>query len=252
MTTKKELAAKALAQGEDRFTALCGTHGETLHYTKGHHACVQCCSERSQQAHARRVATPEGRAARSKYQRERRKIPEVRDATNEYQRRYNADRKAIDPAFLGATRERVMANQWRKATGAKTMPAAYALEQAAIRQVYAECPKGHHVDHRVPKQAVDCAGNLVAIGLHCIANLQTIPQSLNLRKASFFDPDNFRDQRPANAFPGGAWDPALTEREWSHIELLVRRYGEDRDTCVRVVQEQVANQHRAFLTAVGE
>ncbi|MDR5787874.1 hypothetical protein P9281_15180 [Caballeronia sp. LP003] len=105
---------EALARGEDRFTAVCKNHGETEHYSKAHNVCVQCSAERNQRAHAERVSTPEGKAARSKYQRERREIPEVRDATNEYQRRYNADRKAADPAFLGAVRERVMAHQWRK------------------------------------------------------------------------------------------------------------------------------------------
>jgi hypothetical protein len=132
------------------------------------------------------------------------------------------------------------------------MPAAYASEQEAIRRVYARCPLGHHVDHRVPKKAVNYRGKLVAVGLHSFANLQVVPERLNLMKATFFDPDNFRDQRPANAHPGGAWDPELTEREWSHVELLVRRYGEDRDTCVRAIQEQVASQHRAFLAAVNE
>jgi len=135
-------------------------------------------------------------------------------------------------------------------TGAKAMPAAYAAEQAAIRHVYARCPKGHHVDHLVPKVALDFQRKPVATGLHAFANLQVIPERLNLRKASFFDPDNFRDQRPANAHPGGAWDPELTEREWSHVELLVRRYGEDRETTVRAAQAEVARQHQAYLAAL--
>ena len=50
-----------------------------------------------------------------------------------------------------------------------------------------------------------------------------------------------------NAFPGGAWDPELTEREWARVELLVRRYGCDRNALVRTIQAQVARQHQTYL-----
>lgn len=246
--TKKQTAAEAVARGDTRFTWTCKAgHGETEHYSKGHGACVKCCAERNRRGHAERMSTPEGREARSEYQRGRRSIPEVREATNTYQRSYNATRKAQDPAYLGASRARVAAYRWRRETTAKAMPAAYAYEQAAIRRIYAECPEDHHVDHLTPQKATDSQGTVVANGLHCLANLRAIPQSLNLKKAAFFDPDNFRDQRPANAFPGGAWDPELTERERAQVDLLVHRYGCDRGTCVRTIQTQVARQHTIYL-----
>ncbi|CAB4050204.1 hypothetical protein [Paraburkholderia phenoliruptrix] len=245
--TKKAAMAEARERGEDRFVWTCKAHGDTAHYSKAHGACVECTVERNRRAHARRVATSEGREARRGYQRERRSIPGVRESTNAYQRQYDENRRAADPAYLGASRERVTAHQWRKATGAKVMPAWYSAEQVAIRRVYAECPEGHHVDHLVPKVAQDYSGNTVAVGLHCLANLQVVPQRLNLKKSTFFDPDNVREQRPANAFPGGAWDPELTEREWARVELLVRRYGCDRNALVRTIQAQVARQHQTYL-----
>jgi hypothetical protein len=249
--TKQAKAVAARERGEDRFLWICKTHGETAHYSKSQAACVKCCAERSKRDHARRVATPEGREARRNSRRERRSIPEVRDATNAYHRRYNESRKAADPDFLGAARERVTAYQWRKATGAKVMPAAYSVEQTAIRRVYAECPPELAVDHLVPKKAKDLRGEVVAIGLHTLSNLRAIPPYLNGMKATHFDPDNCRDQRPANAYPGGAWDPALTEQEWAGVELLVRRYGCDRDESVRTVQAQVARQREAYLASLA-
>ncbi|MDR5830102.1 hypothetical protein P9250_19705 [Caballeronia sp. LP006] len=246
--TKKEAAAQARAAGEKRFMWACEQHGETAHYSNAREACVECCAERNRLGHARRMATPGGPEARNKKQRERRSNPEVRDAVNAYHRDYERSRKANDPSFLGAAREHVIAHQWRKMTGAKAMPAGYAAEQSAIRRVYAECPEGHHVDHLIPRVAKDIGGNLVAVGLHSLANIRAVPQRLNLKKASFFDPDNFRDQRPANAFPGGAWDPELTEQEWSQVALVVLRYGEDRETAVRTIQAQIARQHQAALS----
>ncbi|MEM5387635.1 hypothetical protein VSR68_29105 [Paraburkholderia phymatum] len=125
------------------------------------------------------------------------------------------------------------------------MPANYATEREEMRKIYAECPEGHQVDHRTPAVAKDFHGTHVASGLHTLINLAPVPQRLNRMKASYFDPDNFRDQRPANAFPGGACDPELTEQEWSLVQLLVCRYGMDRAEAVRTLQTQIAEQRQA-------
>ncbi|HEP6278461.1 TPA: hypothetical protein VDA67_001897 [Burkholderia vietnamiensis] len=249
-TTKKAAAAEAVANGQRYFTWGCEEHGETEHYSKAHGACVKCCSERNRRGHAHRMSTREGREARRDYQRERRSDPEGRDAYNSYQRSYNTTRKAQDPAYLGASRARVAAHRWRRETTAKAMPATYAREQEAIRLIYTECPEDHHVDHLTPQKATDSQGNVVANGLHCLANLRAVPQRLNLKKAAFFDPDNFRDQRPANAFPGGAWDPEPTETEWSLIQLA-HYHGSPVEESLRVLRESLGAQARAHEERVA-
>lgn len=249
MTTKKQRAIEALEQGEERFTAVCRKHGETEHYSKGGGRCAQCAAEHSMRTYVKRMATPEGREGRRTYQRAIRSTPEKRDAINAYMSSYNRTRKAIDPAYVGDNKERVSANQWRRKTGAKSMPAAYAADQAAIRRVFAECPKGYHIDHLTPTLARDHRRKHVATGLHCSANLLAVSKPWNLKKGAYFDPDNIRDQRPANAYPGGAWDPELTESEWSLVQLMVLRYGEDRETSVRTIQAQIARQHAAAVDA---
>ena len=51
----------------------------------------------------------------------------------------------------------------------------------AIKEIYANCPQGHHVDHIIPLYAVRGRKH-VACGLHCEANLQYLPASENKRK----------------------------------------------------------------------
>lgn len=231
--TKKAAASAARERGADRFLWTCKHHGETEHHSSNQQ-CVTCKAMDGKRRNQRRSADPQ-----------------ALESWNAYQRRYASNRRAKDPAYLGERRETFAALAWKAATGATDFPASYRSERQGLRQIYAECPRGHHVDHLVPKVAIDYGGKHVAVGLHCIANLQAVPQRLNLKKASFFDPDNFREQRPANAYPGGAWDPELTEREWSKVELLVRRYGEDRETSVRTLQADIARQYQVHLAALA-
>ncbi|HEF4840212.1 TPA: hypothetical protein SAO52_004997 [Burkholderia vietnamiensis] len=227
--TKKEAAAAARQRGESRFTAVCKRHGEAAHYASNS-ACVSCLVESSAE-----------RAAK------RKQDPEAREICNAQTRNRNARRMVSDPAYIGERRAHSAARTWRRDTKATAMPASYATEREEMRKRYAALPSGHQMDHCTPKKAQDFQGNHVASGLHTLSNLQPVPQRLNGMKSAQFDPDNFRDQRPANAFPGGAWDPELTEQEWARAELLVRRYGHDRDATVRDIQAQIARQHAIYL-----
>jgi hypothetical protein len=219
--TKKQAAEQARERREKTFSAVCKHHGETLHYANPtRQDCVACSTEK----YAKRTGTPEARKAYNDYYRERTR-------TNEHRR--------------GQQRATSAAQSWSASTGGPT-PVYSASEQETLNAFYAAMPKGHHGDHLTPKKAKDFRGKRVASGLHNRSNLQSVPARLNLKKSTYFDPDNFRDQRPANALPGGAWDPELTEQEWSRVELMVRRYGEDRAAAVAAIQAQIARSYEAF------
>lgn len=60
----------------------------------------------------------------------------------------------------------------------KTLPEAH---KRLIRDFYANCPPGHHVDHIVPIRHPDVSG------LHVIWNLQYLPALENIRKGNKFE-----------------------------------------------------------------
>jgi hypothetical protein len=217
MTINKAAAARAAkAAGLKTFTAHCKRHGETTHNSSG----AQCVACKAAQ-YAQTVATPEAREALNEYWR-------ARFVTSSNRR--------------GKIRENTAAKDYCRVTGGN-LPASYASEREPLQAIYAAVPEDHQADHLTPKIAKDFRGTHVASGLHTVTNIKAIPRCLNIRKRSYFDPDNFREQRPANAFPGGQWDSELTEQEWSRVELLVRHYGADRDTTVRAIQAQITRQH---------
>lgn len=56
-------------------------------------------------------------------------------------------------------------------------------QNARIKQIYFDCPKGFHVDHIVPLKAKDpITREHIACGLHVPWNLQILPKALNLKK----------------------------------------------------------------------
>jgi hypothetical protein len=224
--SKSVLAREAKERGESRFTWTCERHGETDHYSSSHGACVKCCSDRSRQAHAQRVATPEGRKARNAYQRERRSIPDVRDAINAYHRGYDESRKALDPSYAAQMRAKaVNANAIRRMRELKpprpetAMPSKETLRECA--ELVRHFPADAEVDHAIPlKGFLPGTKEWVVSGLHVPCNLEPMEARSNNRKNSWFDPEApLEFQKPRNSFPGGQF-----HGEIGQIELM--RYTE--------------------------
>lgn len=58
-------------------------------------------------------------------------------------------------------------------------------EQHLIKDFYANCPEGYHVDHEIPlSHPLDC-------GLHCLANLQYLTGADNLAKSNSWNQDQY-------------------------------------------------------------
>lgn len=222
-TSKSALAREAKARGERWFRAACIHHGEQQHYASDRH-CVVCTEERNKTTNAKTLeryrGDPEYRARwrerATGARRKRRDDPEYREAEYAKERERRTQRFASSEDFRGRKREAVAANIWRKATGG-TLPGWYGLERKAIQWKYGTLPEGFEADHSVPKIAKDSEGNHVATGLHCWANVTAMPKAVNSLKRNKFSPDANRAQRPANRFPGGAFDPTPTEHERSLI-----------------------------------
>jgi hypothetical protein len=121
----------------------------------------------------------------------------------------------------------------------------YSLEQEDIRKLYADLRKGFEIDHAIPKKAEDAEGAHKASGLHCWANLVETYGKVNREKATRFNPDRNRDQRPANRFPGGAFDPEPIEREWALIRQNVEM-GTPEAESLRTLRETLDARARAY------
>jgi hypothetical protein len=67
-------------------------------------------------------------------------------------------------------------NAQRRATKLRAMPKW--ADIAAIKAIYAQCPKGYHVDHIYPLKGKNVCG------LHVAENLQILPAQDNLRKSN--------------------------------------------------------------------
>lgn len=64
----------------------------------------------------------------------------------------------------------------RRASKKQAMPEW--VDRTKLKQVYKNCPKGHHVDHIIPLK------NEIVCGLHVPWNLQYLPASDNIRKGN--------------------------------------------------------------------
>lgn len=218
--TKKQAAAEAKASGLKTFAATCQIHGETDHYSS-QGACVKCCSDRNRQAHAQRVATTEGRNARNAHQRGRRSIPEVREATNAYHRRYAERRKALDPSYAARMRAKaVNANTIRRMRELEpprpetAMPSKETLRECAefVKHFLADA----EVDHAIPLRGfLPGTKDWVVSGLHVPYNLEPMLAQSNNLKNRWFDPmAPLEIQKPYNSFPGGQFHGEIGEIEF--------------------------------------
>ncbi|MDN7880975.1 hypothetical protein [Burkholderia aenigmatica] len=228
--SNRALAREARERGEDRFMAVCQYHGEQSHYVSSA-GCTVCLARKGAAKTLRRQQDPE-----------------VRAAHNAYVRVQMARLRKADP---GPTREGVAAQDWRKATGGN-MSGWYTLERTALRRMYSSLPEGFEVDHAIPKIAEGSDGKRVACGLHCFSNLIPTPRRVNRWKHCQFSPDTNRDQRPANRFPGGAFDPEPTAHEWSLIRQNAEM-GTPEAESLRTLRESLdakACEHEQHVTAL--
>ena len=175
--------------------------------------------------------------------------PENREASNAYFRILHA----TNPRRRGQTRESTAAQDWREATGGR-MPGWYGIEREALQQKYGALDEGFEIDHAIPKIAQDARGTHIASGLHCWSNVIATPRVVNGLKRCQFSPDSNRAQRPANRFPGGAFDPHPTEYEWTLIRDNVEM-GTPETESLRTLRESLDakardyEQHVAMLLA---
>lgn len=158
--------------------------------------------------------------------------PEIRAKRNASSLKWSQDNP-------GPMRESAAAKDWREATGAKRMHAWYTRERKAMQAVYAGLfgvekfkefkQEGDHLVPKVGKAAIEIDGKVkvrvVVNGLHTFANLGPMPAALNREKRSYFNPEQCRHQRPANRFPGGAFDPEPTAQELEDMRELRDEYG---------------------------
>lgn len=175
----RKLSSRCHVPAPRKFTGLPCVRGHIAERFVSCGVCVEC---NRQNAAARRRSHPEQtraavRIAHAKYDYSASyEISNARwraanpDKLRQYRRR---SYEKSDPAYWRAKRAE------RRAREKQQMPAW--ADREAIAKIYAQCPKGHHVDHVIPLR-----GRLVS-GLHVEANLQYLTASANHRKHNLFE-----------------------------------------------------------------
>jgi hypothetical protein len=148
--------------------------------------CRRCASDQGAVYAAKMRATPEGKAASdaasNKY------YASAKGAENYARKKAAPDAKerftkySLDWAkrHPGKALAKV-----RKRDLAKLQRVPLWANDAAIKEIYVDCPPGMQVDHIIPLQ-----GELVS-GLHCEANLQYLTAAENASKGNSFNPETF-------------------------------------------------------------
>ncbi len=128
------------------------------------------------------------------------------------------------------------------------MPALYELDREALQQVYATVPEGFQVDHCIPKVHPEVSG------LHLSVNTQHLVAKMNSRavKGRKFDPDNIREQRPANRAPGGSFNPEPTPHEAELIQHVKELLGEPVEVSLETLRNALDHKAREYETYYAE
>jgi len=234
--SNRAAARAAKEQGIARFTAVCKQHGETEFYASNS-KCVACMSANAAKRFAKKVSTPEGREAHNSHSRE-------------VQRRLYKD----STSHRGQQREGRAARAWRRATGG-SLTGLYELEREALRSIYGACRDEFEIDHATPKVSYGPIGGKrerIVTGLHCRANLVETPKRVNREKRSQFAPETNRLQRPANRYPGGAFDPQPTKHEQALIDQA-KALGTPAKVSLKVLREALdakATEYERYTASV--
>lgn len=141
-------------------------------------------------------------------------------------------------------REAVDAPNWRKVTGGN-MSGWYGPEPEVLQKMYGELRDSFELDYGVPKVATDLQGKRGASRVDCWASVVKMLKQVNGIEPTQLNPEANRAQRPANRYPGGAFDPEPTEREWLLISLAEEQ-GTPADKSLRTLSERLDAMAREY------
>lgn len=156
---------------------LCNTCYKRENYAASKYVCIQCAvvmKQRPKNEHMSCAPCWKKEIDRRKYEADKPKAM-----------RYFAEWKKKNPTKVKAYAKRhYEANKYkyrekdamRRAREIQATPSW--VDREALKQIYASCPKGYHVDHIIPLNHPDVCG------LHVPSNLQVIPAKDNLRKSN--------------------------------------------------------------------
>jgi len=101
------------------------------------------------------------------------------EAATRWQREHPEERRAVKRAWAKRNKPAINATHAkRRALKKNAIPPWADLEK--IKEIYKNCPEGHHVDHTIPLVSDKVCG------LHVEANLQYLPALENLKKRNHF------------------------------------------------------------------
>ncbi|SDO83510.1 hypothetical protein SAMN04488595_102453 [Ralstonia sp. 25mfcol4.1] len=256
---KKKAFDQAHQAGLKTIDWYCKAHDWTTHLVAGGRGICKACNDKrngrsnakaKEQYHSDDAYRASRRRQIEEALEKRLATPGQREEMNAHAREHRATKLKSDEQFAGRAREANAAANWRETTGG-VMHGWHDIERPAVQRSYTGVRQGMEIDHGVPKRAQDGDGVHVATGLHCFANLAAIAMPLNRSKGTYFSPENYRRQRPANRGPGGAFDPCPTEDEWKLIRES-EALGTPQDFSLEVLRDRLDQEANAYETHYRE